>query len=58
MQGRTLSVVTLERGALSHNYLKVELASPRPANQLIDVRIDSVTTAGLAETSGLVQLGC
>jgi len=58
MQGRTLSVVTLEHGALSHNYLKVELTSPRPANQLIDVRIDSVTAAGLAETPGLVQLGC
>jgi len=58
MQGRTLSVVTLEHGALSHNYLKVELASARPANQLIDVRIKSVTAAGLAEASGLVQLAC
>src|SRR5207237_7739630 len=32
MIGQTLSVVTLESGALSGNFLKVELARARPAN--------------------------
>jgi threonylcarbamoyladenosine tRNA methylthiotransferase MtaB len=56
MIGRTLSVVTLVEGALSDNFLKVELATPRPANQLIDVRIGSVTAAGLREHSPLAVL--
>jgi len=49
MIGRTLSAVTLEQGALSENYLKVDLAFPRPANQLIDLTIACVTTAGVGE---------
>jgi threonylcarbamoyladenosine tRNA methylthiotransferase MtaB len=53
MIGRTLSVVTLTEGALSDNFLKVELAKPRPANQLVDVRIGSVTGTGLSERSAL-----
>ncbi len=56
MLGRTLSVVTLTEGALSDNFLKVELAAPRPANQLIDVKIGSVTAAGLRESSPLTIL--
>ena len=56
MIGRTLSVVTLTEGALSDNFLKVELATPRPANQLIDVRIGSVTGTGLGERSALKVL--
>ena len=60
MLGRTLSAVTLEHGALSDNYLKIDLARPRRANRLIEVRIDSVTAAGIGEvapvSSGLVQL--
>jgi threonylcarbamoyladenosine tRNA methylthiotransferase MtaB len=56
MIGRTLSVVTLTEGALSDNFLKVELATPRPANQLIDVRIGSVTSTGLCERSALACL--
>jgi threonylcarbamoyladenosine tRNA methylthiotransferase MtaB len=56
MVGRTLSVVTLAEGALSGNFLKVELATSRPANQLIDVRIAKVTTAGLREHSALTVL--
>jgi threonylcarbamoyladenosine tRNA methylthiotransferase MtaB len=56
MIGRTLSVVTLTEGALSDNFLKVELARPRPANQLIDVRIGSVTGTGLCEYSALAVL--
>ncbi len=56
MLGRTLSVVTLAEGALSDNFLKVELAAPRPANQLIDVKIGSVTPTGLREHAALTVL--
>jgi threonylcarbamoyladenosine tRNA methylthiotransferase MtaB len=56
MLGRTLSVVTLTEGALSDNFLKVELAAARPANQLIDVKIGSVTPAGLREHAALTVL--
>ena len=56
MIGRTLSVVTLAEDALSDNFLKVELASPRPPNQLVEVRIGSVTDAGLREYSALAVL--
>jgi threonylcarbamoyladenosine tRNA methylthiotransferase MtaB len=51
MAGRTLSAVTLEQTgiALSANYLKIELASPRPANILCNLEIGAVTAAGLAE---------
>jgi threonylcarbamoyladenosine tRNA methylthiotransferase MtaB len=56
MIGRTLSVVTLTEGALSDNFLKVELAKPRPANQLVDVQIGSVTSTGLGEHSALACL--
>jgi threonylcarbamoyladenosine tRNA methylthiotransferase MtaB len=56
MVGRTLSVVTLEQGALSGNFLKVELASPQPANQLLDVQIGAVTAAGVREQTALMVL--
>jgi threonylcarbamoyladenosine tRNA methylthiotransferase MtaB len=56
MLGRTLSVVTLTEGALSDNFLKVELATPRPANQLIDVKIGSLTASGLREHTELIVL--
>src|SRR5580658_11091232 len=56
MVGRTLSVVTLTDGALSDNFLKVELATPHPANQLIDVKIGSVTNTGLREHGALTVL--
>ena len=56
MLGRTLSAVTLESGALSGNYLRIELARPRPANELIDIRIGALTDAGLRETSPLQVL--
>jgi threonylcarbamoyladenosine tRNA methylthiotransferase MtaB len=56
MVGRTLSVVTLEQEgmALSGNYLKVELATPRPPNNLMDVEIGAVTAAGLGEAAKAV----
>jgi threonylcarbamoyladenosine tRNA methylthiotransferase MtaB len=56
MLGRTLSVVTLTEGALSDNFLKVDFATPRPANQLIDVKIGSVTSTGLREHNALTVL--
>ncbi len=56
MIGRTLSVVTLGEGALSDNFLKVELAAPRAANQLLDVKIGAVTVTGLGEHSALMVL--
>ncbi len=51
MIGRTLSVVTLEhnQAALSNNYLKVTLATPREANRIVDVRIGGLTGDGLVE---------
>jgi threonylcarbamoyladenosine tRNA methylthiotransferase MtaB len=51
MVGRTLAVVTLEDGALSSNYLKVDLVSARPANHLVDVRIGAVTPQGIVEAA-------
>ncbi len=56
MIGRTLSVVTLTEGALSDNFVKVELSVPRPANQLIEIPIGSVTASGLREYSPLAVL--
>jgi threonylcarbamoyladenosine tRNA methylthiotransferase MtaB len=56
MLGRTLSVVTLTEGALSDNFIKVELSTPRPANQLIEVKIGSVTATGLREHNPLTVL--
>lgn len=49
MIGRTLSVVTLADGALSDNFLRVQLASPRPANQMIDAKIGGLNQGGLLE---------
>ncbi len=49
MIGRTLSVVTLAEGALSDNFLKVDLAVARAANQMVDVKIGSLSASGLRE---------
>jgi hypothetical protein len=35
--------------ALTENYLKVQLASSREANLLVDLRIGGVTESGLGE---------
>ena len=51
MVGRTLSVVTLRGGALTDNFLRVELATGRERNQLMDVKIGSLTPAGCANTT-------
>jgi threonylcarbamoyladenosine tRNA methylthiotransferase MtaB len=51
MVGSTLSAVTLHESgvALTGNYLKVEMASAREPNRLVDLRIGGVTDAGLRE---------
>jgi threonylcarbamoyladenosine tRNA methylthiotransferase MtaB len=51
MVGRTLSVVTLHEcgRALTDNYLKVQLAAAREANQIVDLRIGGTTADGLIE---------
>jgi threonylcarbamoyladenosine tRNA methylthiotransferase MtaB len=56
MIGRTLSVVTLTDGALSGNFLKVELAMPREANQMLDVKIGSISANGVREQNALMVL--
>ena len=56
MLGRSLSVVTLTAGALSDNFLKVELAAPSAPNQLLDVKIGSLTSTGLREHNALTVL--
>jgi threonylcarbamoyladenosine tRNA methylthiotransferase MtaB len=56
MIGRTLSAVTLSEGALSDNFLKVELSSYRPANQLVEIPIGSLTANGVREYSPLTVL--
>jgi threonylcarbamoyladenosine tRNA methylthiotransferase MtaB len=54
MVGRTLSAVTLHEAgtALAGNYLKVRLAAPREPNQIVDLVIGDVTSAGLLEAGG------
>jgi threonylcarbamoyladenosine tRNA methylthiotransferase MtaB len=49
MVGRTLEAVTLTEGALTGNFLRVELAQPREANRMVDVRIGGVSANGLRE---------
>jgi threonylcarbamoyladenosine tRNA methylthiotransferase MtaB len=56
MVGRTLSVVTLSDGALSDNFVKVELAARRERNQLTDVKIGSLSPNGLREHNPLAIL--
>jgi len=53
MIGRTISVVTLDHGALSENYLKVALAGDRPANRIVDLRIGGVSGDGVREAGVL-----
>jgi threonylcarbamoyladenosine tRNA methylthiotransferase MtaB len=49
MIGTTLSAVTLDDGALTGNYIKVKLATPREPNRIIDVRMGSLSSDGLTE---------
>jgi threonylcarbamoyladenosine tRNA methylthiotransferase MtaB len=51
MVGRTLSAVTLQGGgALSENYLKIELARSYHPNAMVDLQIGDVTGTGLRES--------
>lgn len=55
--GKMLSVVTLEGDkALSSNYVAVKLGRPRPANQLLEVRIERLSDQGLREAALLPVL--
>ena len=56
MIGRTLSVVTIEDGGLSDNYLKVALARPRETNRIVDILIGGVTSDGLCESGSPLHL--
>jgi len=56
MIGRTLSAVTLSEGALSDNFLKVELSAPRAANQMLDVKIGSLSANGVREHGALAVI--
>src|SRR6202790_3062288 len=58
MVGKTASVVTLDKGgALSDNYLKVALATPRAANRIEEIRIGGLTKDGVCETGTLPVFG-
>jgi threonylcarbamoyladenosine tRNA methylthiotransferase MtaB len=51
MVGRTLSAVTLQGGgALSENYLRIELARSYLPNAMVDLQIGDVTGTGLRES--------
>jgi threonylcarbamoyladenosine tRNA methylthiotransferase MtaB len=52
MVGRTLSAVTLHEGggALSDNYLRIELSRNHYGNDIVDLRIGSLTNTGLRES--------
>jgi len=58
MVGKAVSVVTLDKGgALSDNYLKVALATPRAANRIEEIRIGSLTKDGVCEVGALPMFG-
>ncbi len=55
MAGKRLAALPIADGttALTGNYLKVELAAPRPANRIVEVEIAGVTSDGLRERLAL-----
>ena len=57
MIGRTLAVVTLTEGALSGNFLKVELAEAREANRIVDVKIGGLSANGIREHNPFPVIG-
>ena len=49
--GQSLSAVTLGGNkAITSNYLQVNLAQPRPANQIVNLTIGGITETGVSET--------
>lgn len=58
MVGRTLSAVTLDNGkALTENYLSVEMAAARAANEIVELKIGGVTEQGVSEAGRLAVIG-
>ena len=58
MVGKALSVVTLDKGgALSNNYVKVALATPRAANRIEEILIGGLTKDGVCEAGALPVFG-
>lgn len=54
---RVLAVTISDLGvALTTNYLRVELAAPTPARQLIEVELGAISSRGLREASPLLVL--
>jgi threonylcarbamoyladenosine tRNA methylthiotransferase MtaB len=53
MVGRTLSAVTLHDGggALSDNYLKIELTGSYPPNDIVELKVGALSQAGLIESN-------
>ncbi len=49
MVGRRLPAVTLRDGAITANYLPVQLAHPRPTNRIVEVEIGSLGPETLVE---------
>ena len=57
MIGRKISVVTLEGGrALTDNFIKVTLASPRRSNQIEEIVVGGLTADGLHETGAIMVI--
>ena len=57
MVGRTISVVTLDGGkALSDNFVKVTLSTPRAANQVAKIVVGGLTGDGVHESGMLPVL--
>ena len=54
--GKTISVVTLNRGALSSNFIHVELTRPLIANRIMNIRIGALSPNGLRESDPLLIL--
>jgi threonylcarbamoyladenosine tRNA methylthiotransferase MtaB len=54
--GRRISVVTLDDGALSENYVKVALARPREANRIEEILVGGLTAEGVYEAGALPVL--
>jgi threonylcarbamoyladenosine tRNA methylthiotransferase MtaB len=58
MVGKTSSVVTLDKGgALSDNYLKVALSTPRAANRIEKIHIGGLTKDGVCEVGVMPVFG-
>jgi threonylcarbamoyladenosine tRNA methylthiotransferase MtaB len=54
MIGQKLSVITLDGGrALTENFLKVSLATPRPANRIEEIKIGGIDADGLYEAGSM-----